>query len=148
MVFVRLTVAVDRYKRTSARIIQIIQWVRARQLADDLQIGIHAAGEKRLGTRRQFTTWEMEKLIERYGTDQDRLYLRQFISIRTNLHQTLKGHPTRLSTFWRLLGHTSGSRLTLLRDQPESWRLDELTTLGKHLDTLPGKQWTHFEVDE
>lgn len=90
----------------------------------------------------------MEKLIERYGTDQDRLYLLQFISIRTNLHQTLKGHPTRLSTFWRLLGHTSGSRLTLLRDQPESWRLDELTALGKHLDTLPGKQWTHFEVDE
>lgn len=127
--------AVSRYRSLLTRMTQKVGGEDAPTLARYLGLSMTRYYVKRRGER-PFNYVDVTRLVERYGSEQDRDDLQTFITIRNGLFTRLQHLPIPLVAFRRLLGLQHYRDLARRRDHPDTWRLEELEQIGTYLSQI------------
>ncbi|KAB7725863.1 hypothetical protein F5984_25585 [Rudanella paleaurantiibacter] len=90
---------------------------------------------KRRGELR-FTYNDVQKILERYGTPEEIAQYKTFIEVRDNIFNCLRESPISLAQYRRILGLQHYRELARRRDHPDSWKVEDLETVGLYMESL------------
>jgi hypothetical protein len=121
---------VSRYRAILASVLQEAAQEDAPTVAGYLGLSLTNYYTKRRGEQR-FTYADVSRLVERYGSDEDRADLQTFFIARDGLYTWLQNSPILLVQFRRLLGLQHYRDLARRGEHPDTWRLDDLEKIGQ-----------------
>lgn len=130
---VSLSERVHRYQQLLIRIRQRIQEEDAPTLASYLEISLSNCYDKRRGAK-PLQYRDVGRLIERYGSEEDREDLRQYIQFRDSLFTRLKASPIPLKAWAQIIGQDNVKSLRDRGKQPDRWEPEELAKIGAFLN--------------
>lgn len=124
--------AISRYREILTSVTQRAAQEDAPEGANFLGLNLTNYYTKRRGEL-PFTYAGVSRLVERYGSDQERTDLQAFFQIRDGLYSWLQNSPIPLVRFRRLLGLQHYRDLSRRGQHPDTWRLDDLEKIGRFL---------------
>ncbi len=130
---IRLSERVHRYQQLLTRVRQRIQEEDAPTVASYLGISLTNCYDKRRGAR-PLQYGDVSRLVERYGSEEDREDLRLYLQIRDSLFTRLKASPIPLKAWAQIIGQDNVKSIRDRGEQPDRWEPEELAKIGAFLD--------------
>ena len=130
---ISLSQSVHRYQQLLTRLQQRIQEEDAPTLASYLGISLTNCYDKRRGAK-PLQYRDVSRLVERYGSAEDRQELRHYVQLRDRLLTRLKASPIPLKAWAQIIGQNNVKSLRNRGEQPERWEPEELAKIGAFLD--------------
>jgi hypothetical protein len=90
---------------------------------------------KRRGDLR-LTYADVLKILERCGTPEEVAQYRAFIEVRDAVFDCLQASPIPLVQYRRILGLQHYRELARRRDHPDSWKIEDLETVGEYMESI------------
>ena len=90
---------------------------------------------KRQGERR-FTYQDIQRLIERFGTTEEKEQYQQFIDVRDKVYYCLVESRVPLAQYRRLIHLQHHKNLIRRRDHPGTWKVEDLEVIGQFMESI------------
>lgn len=132
---INLNQAVSRYRSLVARLVERLQLEDAPAVASYLGLSRSNYYAKR-SEERPFQYGDVIRLVERYGTEEDRADLSRFLKARDGLYTWMEGSPIPLARFRSLLGLQHHKNLVRRGEHPDTWKLEDMEQIGAFIEGL------------
>ena len=104
-------------------------------VAKYLELSLSNYYSKRQGERR-FTYQDIQRLIERLGTTEDKEQYQQFIDVRDKVYYCLVESRVPLAQYRRLIHLQHHKNLIRRRDHPDTWKVEDLEVIGQFMESI------------
>lgn len=130
---------IDIVRNYQGLLVRVHEYLKENQehanIAKYLGLSLSNYYSKRKGERR-FTYSNVQKLLELFGTDEEKQEYDDFIEVRNNIYKCLKESGVSIAKYRRIVNLNHHKLMTRRRDHPESWRIEDLEKIGLYMESV------------